>query len=99
MTVQILMTKTSITLPTTPRRPREGMGRGFMLALAAHAVLLVGLTIGVNWQTQEPESGAQAELWSQVPQTAAPSMVKPAVVPPTPLPEPITNHTQANTCG
>jgi colicin import membrane protein len=84
-----LMTSGNTTIPTTPRHAREGLGRGFMLALAAHAVLLVGLAIGVNWKTQEPlASGVQAELWGKVPQAAA---ARPVVLPPVetpPAPEP-----------
>ena len=67
--------------PFMPRRPR-GMGAGLVLALLAHALLIVALAFGVNWRSHEPE-GVEAELWSAVPQFEAPRAVTP---PPTPAP-------------
>jgi colicin import membrane protein len=82
-----LMSAGNTALPT-PHRSREGLGRGFVLALLAHAVLLVGLAIGVNWKTQEsPASSAQAELWGKVPQAAAPA-IQPLPPPPAKTPSP-----------
>ncbi|MEY2891190.1 MAG: cell envelope integrity protein TolA [Pseudomonadota bacterium] len=72
--------------PLMPRPPR-GMGRGLVLALAVHALLVVGLSISVNWKTQTPES-AEAELWASVPQVAAPRRVAPPAAQPTPTPPP-----------
>ncbi len=60
------------------------MGRGFGLALAAHALLLVALKFGVDWRTSNQEPAFEAELWSAVPLAAAPR----AVEPPPPPPEP-----------
>jgi colicin import membrane protein len=52
------------------------------LALLAHGLLLVALTLGVQWRRQAPTTvSAQAELWAQVPQEAAP---KPVEAPPAP---------------
>jgi colicin import membrane protein len=58
-----------------PRRP-DGLGRGLMLAIAVHIGLVIALAIGVHWRSREPETVA-AELWSAVPQVAAPRAVEP----------------------
>jgi colicin import membrane protein len=65
-----------------PRRP-AGMGRGALLAMLVHVGLLVALAFGVSWRSSEP-TGATAELWAAVPETAAPA----AVAPPEPKPAP-----------
>jgi colicin import membrane protein len=75
-----------------PRRP-GGMGRGALLALLVHAGLLVALAFGVSWRSSE-STGATAELWAAVPETAAPAAVapaepKPAPPPPKAEPEPV----------
>lgn len=79
-----------------PQRP-PGMGPGLMLALVAHALLILALAWSVNWKTSEPE-GVVAELWSALPQFAAPRVsvpeprppvVEPRPVPPVPRPEPV----------
>lgn len=70
-----------------PRRP-EGMGRALGLAIVAHVLLVVALTFHLQWKTSEPE-GIEAELWSAVPQQAAPRAVAPEPPPqPTPRVEP-----------
>jgi colicin import membrane protein len=61
--------------------PTAGLVRAVILALIAHALLLAALTWGVHWKRDDTIVTAQAELWSAVPQTAAP---KPVVVPPAP---------------
>jgi colicin import membrane protein len=63
-----------------PQRP-PGMRKGLLLALAAHALLILALAWSVNWKASEPE-GIVAELWSALPQAAAPR----AAPPPTPMP-------------
>ena len=66
--------------------PGPGLWRSVALALLAHGLLLVALTLGVQWKRQAPATvSAQAELWAQVPQEAAP---KPVEVPPAPAPAP-----------
>ncbi len=65
-------------------RPPQGMGPGLALALLAHALLIAALAFGVNWRTSEPQA-VVAELWSAVPQFAAPRAVEP---PPSPTPTP-----------
>jgi colicin import membrane protein len=66
-----------------PQQP-PGMRSGLALAILAHVLLIVALTFSVNWKASEPE-GVVAELWSSVPQTAAPR----AVAPPEPKPAPV----------
>lgn len=68
-----------------PRQPK-GMGRGLWLAILVHVGLLIAIAFGVSWRSREPE-GVSAELWSAVPQQAAPRAVEPAPAP-TPPPEP-----------
>jgi colicin import membrane protein len=43
---------------------------GWVMSLLAHALLVLALTLGVQWHTADPE-GVSAELWSTVPQIAA----------------------------
>lgn len=70
--------------PRWPRAPR-GLGRGLVFALAMHALLLLGLSLNINWKTPSPE-GLEAELWAAVPQVAAPRRVEPPTPTPTPPP-------------
>lgn len=87
-------------LPHDDLRPREpkGRGPGLLLALLVHGGLVAAIAIGVNWRVSEPE-GVEAELWSAVPQAAAPRAVEPPpppqrqqpqreVTPPKPEPRP-----------
>jgi colicin import membrane protein len=67
-----------------PRAP-AGLGRGLLLALVAHALLIVALSLGVNWRASPPE-GVEAELWAAVPQIAAPRAAEPEPPPPPPPP-------------
>ena len=72
-----------------PQRP-DGLGRGLMLAIAVHIGLVIALAIGVNWRSRPPEA-MSAELWSAVPQMAAPRAVEPEPPkpePPKPVPQP-----------
>ncbi len=82
-------------MPTTydrvdfaPPQPK-GSGKSFALAAFAHLLLIAALTWGVNWHAED-NSGVTAELWSAVPQEAAPRLVTPdpTPIPPTP-PKPI----------
>ena len=67
-----------------PEQP-GGFGVGAFMALVAHAVLVAVLAIGVNWRSSTPDAALSAELWSAVPEVAAPKPVEP---PPQPKPEP-----------
>jgi len=80
-----------------PRRP-PGMGPGLALALGVHVLLIIALAWSVHWKTSEPD-GVVAELWSALPQIAAPQVaapeprppvvVEPKPTPPAPRPEPV----------
>lgn len=63
------------------------MGTAALLALGAHTALVGALALGVNWRTATPTTTASAELWSAVPQVAAPRATTPP--PPAPLPAPL----------
>ena len=68
-----------------PPREKRSM-RTFALAILAHLLLLGALTWGVNWKRSDPASSFEAELWSAVPQQAAPRAVEPPPPPPAPTP-------------
>ena len=69
-----------------PRRP-PGMGRGLALASGVHVLLVIALAWSVHWKTSEPE-GVVAELWSALPQIAAPPVAAPEPRPPPVVVEP-----------
>ena len=83
-----------------PPQP-PGRLRAIGLAILAHVVLIAALTWGVSWKRESSSSPVQAELWSAIPQEAAPALAEPAVtpppetkpepkpVPPVPAPEPL----------
>lgn len=70
--------------------PAPGLGRGIVLALLAHGLLLLALTLGVQWKRQAENLSVEAELWSALPQQAAPRVAEtpPPVVRRVPAPEP-----------
>jgi colicin import membrane protein len=73
-----------------PLRPQPpgGMGRGALLALAVHGLLVVALAVSVQWRSQTPQTFS-AELWAATPQVAAPRAVESTpVAPPPPPPAP-----------
>jgi colicin import membrane protein len=67
-----------------------GAWRAFGLALLVHTLLIGALTWGVNWKRSDPDFSFEAELWSSMPQEAAPKEVlaPPPLPPPPPAPEP-----------
>lgn len=73
--------------PFDPQRD-SGNLRAFGLALLVHLLLLGALTWGVNWKHSNPDISFDAELWSSVPQEAAPKPVETAPPPPPPPPAP-----------
>ena len=80
----------SLTIPRDALRPpsADNPRLGAMLSLLAHAGLITMLALGVQWHTEEPE-GVVAELWSSVPEIAAPRaepQPEPEVAPPPPAP-------------
>jgi colicin import membrane protein len=68
-----------------PQQP-PGMRSGLALAIVAHALLILALAWSVNWKASEPE-GVVAELWSALPQTAAPRPTPPEPRPAPPVVE------------
>jgi colicin import membrane protein len=73
--------------------PQPGTARAFVLAIIAHVLLMIALTWGINWNRESENIAAEAELWSAVPQQAAPKLVEPPAVvappPPPPPPQPV----------
>jgi colicin import membrane protein len=73
-----------------PLQPRQGLLRSYGLALLVHGLLLAALTWGVSWRRSDTSLSVEAELWSAVPQQAAPKLVepepKPEPAPPPPAP-------------
>ena len=61
--------------------PTPGAVRSLVLAVLAHIFLVAALTWGVHWKNEAVIVTAEAELWSTVPQQAAPKLVE---VPPEP---------------
>jgi colicin import membrane protein len=68
--------------------PQPGLWRGIGLAVLAHLLLILALAWGLRWKSDSNELAAEAELWSALPQQAAPK--EPAPEPPKeqPVPEP-----------
>ncbi|EMN5132279.1 cell envelope integrity protein TolA [Burkholderia contaminans] len=65
-----------------PQPPRErGTWRAFALAALMHVLLALFLYHGVQWQNSTP-AGAEAELWTEVPDVPAP---RPVVTPTPPV--------------
>ncbi|MHB1200437.1 MAG: cell envelope integrity protein TolA [Polaromonas sp.] len=68
--------------------PRDaGSLRAFGLALLVHALLIAALTWGINWKRGDRAVSFEAELWSSVPQQAAPKLVEAPPPPPPPPPQ------------
>jgi colicin import membrane protein len=71
--------------------PAPGLLRALALAVLAHAFLLAALTWGVHWRREAATLSVEAELWSALPQEAAPPPVEvplPATLEPVPVPVP-----------
>ena len=56
--------------------PTPGLLRALGLAVLAHAFLLAALTWGVHWKREAASVTVEAELWSALPQQAAPKLVE-----------------------
>lgn len=71
----------------------KGSLRALGLALLVHVLLIAALTWGVNWKSSDDAAAPfQAELWSALPQQAAPKAPAeppPPAPPPTPAPAPV----------
>ena len=66
-------------------RPPGGLAPGALLALLVHSGLIAALALSVQWRSASVDV-VSAELWSSVPQTAAPRAVE--TLPPQPAPTP-----------
>jgi colicin import membrane protein len=66
-----------------PKQP--GLLRGFALAVLAHGLLVAGLMHGLQWKRDAQDAAVEAELWSALPQQAAPREVPPPPPPPEPV--------------
>ena len=69
----------------SPPRP-PGRLRAVAMAVLVHAALIGALTLGVNWKTTADQPAVEAELWSAVPQQAAPADNTPPPPPEPPSP-------------
>ena len=65
-----------------------GLGRAWVVAGAAHLALFLALGLATAWKTQPQTVQAEAELWSAIPQSAAPKLREPPPPPPEPEPKP-----------
>jgi colicin import membrane protein len=67
--------------------PTPGFLRALGLAILAHGLLVAMLTVGVQWKREATPITVEAELWSAVPEQAAPPAPEPATQPePIPVP-------------
>ena len=64
----------------------QGSLRALALAVLVHILLIAALTWGVNWKRSDEAASFVAELWSSLPQQAAPKLAD--VSPPLPVPVP-----------
>jgi colicin import membrane protein len=71
-------------LHLAPPQPGRWLGP-LGLALVVHALLVTALTWGVGWKNDTTPAVFETEIWSRLPQQAAPRAVEP---PPAPAPEP-----------
>jgi len=78
-----------------PPQQREGLLRAYGLALLIHGLLLAALTWGVSWHRSDTSLAVEAELWSAVPQQAAPRLVEPEPQPQPAPPPPAPPKVQA----
>ena len=69
-----------------------GTGRAWVVAGIVHVLLFLALGLATAWKTQPQSVQAEAELWSAVPQAAAPRLQEP---PPELQPEPVPEPTPA----
>jgi colicin import membrane protein len=68
--------------------PQRGTPRAVLLALIAHALLIIALTWGVSWRREAENDAVEAELWSSTVQQAAPRLSAPPTPTPAPTPAP-----------
>jgi colicin import membrane protein len=78
------MIRTNSDYPLQPPRER-GTWRAFVFALVMHVLLGFFLYHGIQWQNSTPV-GAEAELWTDVPEVVTPRAPPPPPVPVAPAP-------------
>src|SRR5471032_1352730 len=80
----------SILAPRPDDRPPEHdkWGSGVTISVIAHLSLIGALVWGLHWRSSPVEATASAELWSAVPEAAAPPPVEAPPPPPAPVPAP-----------
>lgn len=66
--------------------PEGGVLRALAIALVAHVLLVLALSVGLHWKRDDDSIGVEAELWSPTVQQAAPKAVEVPVAPPAPPP-------------
>ncbi|ALL64220.1 Cell division and transport-associated protein TolA [Paraburkholderia caribensis MBA4] len=79
------MTRQKNAYPLRPPRER-GTWRAFALAALMHVLLGFFLYHGIHWQNSTP-AGAEAELWTEVPDVPTPRVVVPPPAPVKPAPQ------------
>lgn len=57
--------------------PQPGTGRAWLVAGLVHGLLFLALGLATAWKTQTQTVQAEAELWSAIPQAAAPRLQEP----------------------
>ena len=62
--------------------PHEDWGGGVTISIIAHAMLIGALVWGLHWRSSPEEVVSSAELWSAVPEAAAPPPVEAPPPPP-----------------
>lgn len=74
-------------------RPRgaDGWAPGAVMSFGVHVMLVAALALGVRWKIDNPQV-IEAEVWSEIPQAAAPADAAP---PPLEAPQPETRQTEA----
>lgn len=65
--------------------PTPGFVRSLGLAVLAHVFLVAALTWGVHWKREAVTHSVEAELWSALPQQAAPKLIEEPPQPPAPV--------------
>lgn len=65
--------------------PTPGLARALILAIAAHALLLAGLALGVQWKRGSTPVTVEAELWSELPTDATTPPTPQTVLHPAPV--------------
>lgn len=75
--------------------PTPGFVRSLGLAVLAHVFLVAALTWGVHWKREALTQSVEAELWSALPQQAAPKLIEEPPPPPAPVTQPSPPPVQA----